>query len=69
MRDMKLLEVTVVTDDSTGCYTIRELDFSVPSTANEWLNEDGGNAKKLADWLRYLATKCEIREAPFERHP
>lgn len=66
MRDMKLVEVTVVTDDSTGNYIVGELDFGVPGTTPDWLDEDASRAKQLADWMRWLADQCEKRERPFE---
>ena len=65
MRDMKLVEASVVIDDSTGCYEVGELDFGVPSTTVAWLDAEPGRRKKLADWLRWLAEKCEYGESPF----
>lgn len=65
MRDMKLVEASVITDDSTGCYDVGELDFGVPGTTKQWLDGDPARPKKLADWLRWLADKCEKRESPF----
>ena len=65
MRDQKLLEVTVITDTETGDYTVGELDFGVPATTTDWLDGQDDRAKKLADWLRWLADRCEKRESPF----
>jgi len=67
MQDKELLKITVVTDDSTGCYTVGELDFGVPGTTDEWLNTAPDRPKRLADWLRFLAERCEKRETPFQR--
>jgi hypothetical protein len=65
MRDTTLVRATVVTDDSTGCYEVGELDFGVPGTTADWLDAAPDRPKRLADWLRMLADKCEKREAPF----
>jgi hypothetical protein len=66
MRDMKLVEASVVMDDSTGCYSVGELDFGVPGTTVPWLEREPGRRKKLADWLRWLADRCEKAESPFQ---
>ncbi len=64
MQDRKLLEVTVITDDSTGCYGVGDMDFGIPYSTTEWL-KNGDNRKKLADWLMWLSEKCRNSEPPF----
>lgn len=66
MRDMKLVEVSVVTDDSTGNYSVGELDFGIPATTYDWLKAQPDRRQKLADWLRWLADACEKKTRPFE---
>lgn len=68
MRDMKLVEASVVTDDDTGIWSIGEMEYGVPGTTVPWLESDPGNRKKLAEWLRMLADNCEAKKAPFEHH-
>lgn len=68
MRDMKLVEASVVTDDSTGNYSVGELDFGIPGTTVPWLEAKPERRKKLADWLRWLADACEKGERPFEKY-
>jgi len=65
MQDKVLLTVTTVTDDSTGCYVVGALDFGIPGTTDEWLNRSPDNPKRLADWMRMLADRCENRQIPF----
>lgn len=65
MRDRDLVKVTVVTDDETGDYHIGELDFGIPMTTIDWLDEKPARAKELADWMRWLADQCEKRDSPF----
>ena len=65
MQDMRLVSATVITDDETGCYDEGELDFGIPSTTVPWLEAEPGRRQKLADWLRWLAERCEKSESPF----
>jgi hypothetical protein len=66
MRDMKLVEASVVMDDSTGNYSVGELDFGVPGTTVPWLDAKPDRRKALAEWLRWLADQCEKGKRPFE---
>jgi hypothetical protein len=65
MQDRDLVKVTVVTDDDTGMYGVGDLDFGIPMTTIDWLDAKPERAKKLADWMRWLADQCEKRERPF----
>lgn len=65
MKDQILLKVTVITDDETGIYQTGELDFSIPSNTDNWLQEPV-NRKKLADWLQWLSNQCRKSLPPFE---
>jgi len=54
-----LLELTVVTDDDTGCYRVGEIDFSLHTAAcDEWLSRDGARAEAVRT-LRWLADQVE----------
>jgi hypothetical protein len=65
MQDKLLVKVTVVTDTETGDHIVGELDFGVPATTPDWLDAQPSRAKVLADWMRWLADRCEARESPF----
>ena len=67
MRDKVLLEVTVVTDDSTGMWEIGELEYGAHvGSLREYLRDKPANRVKLADWLQMLANKCRDDKAPFQ---
>jgi hypothetical protein len=65
MKDTILLSVTRIVDDSTGCYNVGDLDFSVPCSTDEWLEKSPNNRQKLSEWLRWLASRCEEKRPPF----
>ena len=63
MTDEILLSITRVTDDSTGCYTVGELDFGIHGACMDYI-KDKENRKKLADWLEMLSKRCRNNEIP-----
>jgi hypothetical protein len=64
MQDKLLLSITVVTDDSTGIYTVGELDFGIHGRLDEYLDTDTRNRRdEILKMLGFLAYKvCEKSE-------
>ena len=60
MKDMELLNVTVVVDDSTGM-----LDYGVTGFCKEWLARDKARREKLADFFLDLFQRCLLSKPPF----
>jgi len=67
MQTKCLVSVDRIPDDETGIYPVGELDFGVPYSTIDWLDGDPSRAKKLAAYMRHLASQCENREFPFNR--
>jgi hypothetical protein len=65
MQDRILVSATVITDDSTGCYVVGELDFQVPCSTIEWLEKEPERRELLARHLEWLAAKCRSKKSPF----
>ena len=59
------IEVTLVTDDSTVCYRVGELDFGVGGWVSDWFEKNPKERENVAGWLEWLAKQCRAKEAPF----
>ena len=66
MQDKILVSATVITDDETGCYDVGSLDFAVPCSTYDWLDQVPDRREKLAKHLEWLAMQCRTNNSPFE---
>jgi len=67
MQSRKLFVVDQVTDDSTGCHVVGELDYGIFGDAYDYLaNEPDGRAK-LSAFLKGLADAALNGTAPFSK--
>ena len=64
MKDVELLSISVVTDDSAGIYSVGELDFGKSGYCDDYLKDSDFRGKFVA-WLRWLADAAEKGEGPF----
>jgi len=67
MEDKKIakIEVTLITDDSTGCYIIGDLDFGIGGWVPDWFKRNPEKREQVAKWLEWLAKQCREKEPPF----
>ena len=55
MQDRMLLQVTQITDDSTGCYSVGELNFGISGTLDTYLEKHGIKGRdELTSMLGFL---------------
>lgn len=65
MQDRILMTINEVTDDSTGIWSVGELEFGIKHTCIEYLESKPENRKLLSDWLKMLSERCASGEHPF----
>jgi hypothetical protein len=61
----RLLSVELVTDCDTGLYEVGAIDFSVPTTTHDWLDdEERGRERRsnVAHFLHWMAVGIERGE-------
>lgn len=69
LESKELINITVVTDDSTGIWSPGELDFGRTQFCMEWLKVDPENRNKLAQFFYWLAAACQQSQPPFGQQP
>jgi len=66
MQAEVLMEITRVTDDSTGIYDLGDLDYGVKSYVMDKFLSNPDNRIKLTAWLRKIADMVQSETYPFD---